>query len=156
VLEGKLREELLGYLKTGGSVYDVVRLVFDYFGEEVPKTTEKRLKIADYGQFQITQKIVKWRGMTERVYTVADIPAWVTATVGIDGIAGVMKDLIREPWSDEHFAWYDGVWHFDAKGHYALALRCYGVGLITMDDAFRWLAEVGLKEEECEENSDAV
>lgn len=131
-------------------------MVFDYFGEEVPKTTEKRLKIADYEQLQITQKIVKWRGTAERVYTVADIPVWAAATVGLDGIAGVMKDLIWEPWSDEHFAWYDGVWHFDAKGHYALALRCYGVGLITMEDAFRWLKEVGLKEEECEEDSDAV
>ena len=156
MLEGMLRENLDVYLRSGGSTHDVVKAVFDYLGEDIPKTTEKRLKIADYGQLQITQKIVKWRGMTERVYTVADVPAWAAEMVGLDSIAGVMKDLIWEPWSDDHFAWYDGVWHFDAKGHYALALGCYGVGLITLDDASRWLAEVGLKEEECEEDSDAV
>lgn len=156
MLEGMLRENLDVYLKSGGSTHDVVKAVFDYFGGNIPKTTEKLLKIADYGQLQLTQKISKWKAAPYRIYTIADVPNWAAALVGAEKLIDIMAALTVEPVTSDHFAWYDGVWHFDARGYNALALRCYGVGLITMEDAFRWLEDADLKEEECEEDSDAV
>lgn len=144
-----MEDALEAHLRSGGSSFEIAEFIFNWFGEKVPRTAEKKLMEIDRGQREIAARVAKWKSGAVKSYTRSDIPEWVVQSAGEERVDGLILAAGNNPayGAKEHFAKYDGEWHFDREGYECLAIRSMSEGLLERDEALRWIKEVGMEDD---------